>query len=108
MYTDLLFCIHMTKILTARVQEDLAARVQKASSESGVEKSAFLRILIKIGLEETEQELALKRYQKGEISLGKFADLLEMTKWDAIDLLKEKKVAFQYDEDNLQEDLTDL
>lgn len=50
----------------------------------------------------------LKRYQHGEISLGKMAELLGITTWDAIDLLKKEKIAVPYGEADLREDLAVL
>lgn len=55
-----------------------------------------------------KQAVTLKRYQNEEISLGKMAELLGINTWDAIDLLKAKKIALPYGETDLRKDLAGL
>lgn len=70
-----------------------------------MDKAAFLRTLLEKGLREFEQEEALRQYRNGEISLGKLADTLGITKWDALDLLASKQILLQYGEEDLAEDI---
>lgn len=95
----------MNKVLSARLDEETIKRLEIASKKSKMDKTSFLRIILLKGLEKTEEEEALNRYESGEISLGKLSELLNKTYWDTLDLLKEKKIPFNYSEEDLKEDL---
>lgn len=98
----------MTKVIAARVDLKTVLRIQNAVENSHTDKSVLLRILITKGLNELEQEDALERYKNGEISLGKFAEELKITKWDALSLLHEKGIHLPYTEEDLRDDLSTL
>ncbi len=98
----------MTKIITTRVDHETAERIQQASKKAKTDKATFLRIIITKGLDNVEEEDVLERYQKGEISIGKLSELLHITYWDALDLLKERHIHFNYGEEQLKEDLKAL
>ncbi|MBI5413405.1 UPF0175 family protein [Candidatus Peregrinibacteria bacterium] len=98
----------MTKIITTRVDTNTAARLEQAITNAHTDKATFIRVLITRGLNEVETEDSLKRYKNGEISLGKMSELLNMTKWDALDMLRSRKIAFQLSEEDIREDLEAL
>lgn len=95
----------MTKIITTRLDEDIAGRLEQAVHNAQTDKATFLRILIVRGLEDVEKEKALILYKKGEISLGKLAELLKITKWDAFDLIKNERIPLHIDEEDIRAEL---
>ena len=109
MCTKVLHCTHtMTKALTTRLQEWTVAKIEKAAQDAHIDKTAFVRIIIEKGLREFEEEKLLKRYQKEEISLGKLAEELGITKWDAHALLQRKGIYIPYDIHDLDDDRSAL
>lgn len=96
----------MTKIITTRVDLKTSTRIQSAVQKSHTEKSVLLRVLITKGLDEFEQKDAITRYNHGQISLGKLADELNITKWDALDLVQKNNLQLAYSEEDLKEDMT--
>lgn len=98
----------MTKIITTRLDEATIRRLEQAVHKVQTDKATFVRILIIKALKGLEMEDALSQYQKGEISLGKMAELLHMTKWDAIDLLKKERIPLQIDEEDIRAELSTL
>ena len=95
----------MKKVLTTRVPRELVKRLERVTETLHTDKATLLRSLISKGINEVERDIALDQHKKGEISLGKMADLLHMTRWDVLDLLKEKGLLFQYGKEDLEEDL---
>lgn len=95
----------MSKVITTRIDDAMAKRLKNAAEKSHVDKASFLRKLIINGLNEAERCDTLERYHTGEISLGKFSEILGITKWDALNLLKEKNMMFNYSEEELEEDM---
>ncbi len=54
---------------------------------------------------EAKKQDTLKRYHTGEISLGKFSEMLHITKWDALNLLKGNNIISNYGVQELEEDI---
>ncbi|GIV79521.1 UPF0175 family protein [Litorilinea aerophila] len=71
--------------------------------------SEDLREALRIPPEEQEarlrQELAVRLYAKGLLSLGKARQLAEMSKWDFLALLGREGIPRHYDQEELQKDL---
>jgi len=67
-------------------------------------------IAIKIPKKDVEKvlkiELAITLYQRGILSLGKARKLAEMSKWEFIERLGERKVERRYTEKELGEDIS--
>lgn len=50
-------------------------------------------------------ESAVERYQKGTISLGRAAEIADMSVWKFIDVLADRGIESNYDETDLETDL---
>lgn len=98
----------MTKVLTTRLETKTALRIEKAASDAHMDKTSFMRIILEKGLSSFEEEKFLKRYQSEEISLGKLADALSITKWDAHELLRRKGTVMPYSMEDLEDDTSIL
>lgn len=94
----------MTIVLSTRIEEKLAKRIEAASKKSNLDKTSLVRIVLLKGLAEFEQSEALESYKQGEISLGKLGDLLNLNKWDTLDLLKDKKLSINYSKEDFESD----
>ncbi|MBI5754283.1 UPF0175 family protein [Candidatus Peregrinibacteria bacterium] len=94
----------MTKVLSTRIEEDLAKRLERASKKSHLDKTSLIRIVLLKGLAEFEQAEAIENYKQGQISLGKLGDLLNLNKWDTLDLLKEKQISLNYGKEEFEDD----
>jgi len=51
------------------------------------------------------RELAIRLYQKGMISLGRAAEMCNLSLAEFLDLLSDEGIHINYDEDSLQSDL---
>ena len=67
-----------------------------------------LRVPPEQKLPRLRQELAVRLYQKGLLSLGKARELAGMSKWEFLLLLGEEGIIRRYDTEELQEDLQTL
>jgi len=50
-------------------------------------------------------ESVVERYQKGTISLGRAAEIADMSVWKFLDVLADRRVELNYDESDLETDL---
>ncbi|MBI4234968.1 UPF0175 family protein [Candidatus Peregrinibacteria bacterium] len=94
----------MTKIISVRIDSGLAARLDKTSKKLNLDKTGFVRIVLTKGLKELEKSDALDSYKRGEISLGKLSELVDMNYWDTLDLLSSEKIPLNYGKEDFKED----
>lgn len=82
----------MLKIATVRVPEDFLEELSNFVKEMKLDKSAYLRDILKKGFDEDRQERLLLRYLNGELSVGEVCNMLDKSPWDFFDLLKKKNL----------------
>lgn len=61
------------------------------------------RDVFRVGIEEKRKKVALDKYSKGEVSLGKAAEVAGVSIWEMLDLLKERKVDLNLDAKDILE-----
>ena len=52
--------------------------------------------------------LAIELYREGKVSLGKAAEIAEVSKWEMMEILASKGIPLQYDVKDLEEDIKTL
>jgi len=82
----------MLKIATVRVPEDFLEDLSNFVKEMKLDKSSYLRDILKKGFDEDRQERLLLRYSNGELSVGEVCNMLNKSPWDFFDLLKKKNI----------------
>ncbi len=60
------------------------------------DQSSLIRRLLWKSIKQEKLELALKDYIEDKISLGKAAELANLSIWEITDELKKKKITFNY------------
>lgn len=82
----------MLKIATVRVPEDFLEDLSDFVKEMKLDKSSYLRDILKKGFDEDRQERLLLRYLNGELSVGEVCNMLDKSPWVFFDLLKKKNL----------------
>lgn len=82
----------MLRPTTVRVPDDFLKELSKFIKEMNLDKSAYLREIMKRGFAEDKQERVLQLYQSGKLSLLEACKKLNITNWDFFDLLKKRGV----------------
>ncbi len=98
----------MTKVISTRLEEESIKQIDLYARELNIDKTSFTRLLLLKGLKQVEQEKNLEHFRNNSYSLGKLADSLGITKWDALILLKEKNIPLPYSQEDLEDDLSAL
>jgi predicted HTH domain antitoxin len=94
----------MGKTLTSRVSKDTYEEIEKIAKIENLDKSSVVRRLLSRAIPEWKLEYALNLYQKGEISIGKAAELSSLSIWEILDELAERKIPLNYGVKELKED----
>ena len=54
------------------------------------------------------ESLAIELYREGKISMGKAAEIAEVSRWEMFDLLGRKKIPMQYHPEDFKQDIETL
>jgi metal-responsive CopG/Arc/MetJ family transcriptional regulator len=79
----------MNKTTTLRLPEHLLKEISQFIKESKLERSAYLREIIRKGFELDKRERVLDRYESGKLSLGEACQKLNVDAWSFLQMLKD-------------------
>ncbi len=95
----------MGKTVTSRLPDDMVQDIEKISTIEKLDKSSVIRRLLDKAISLWKIEYALKLFKDKEISLGKAAEICELSIWTFLLKLKEEKIPIHYDLEELRQDL---
>ena len=78
--------------ISFRADPELKKQLDRLAVLENKNKSVAYRDIVLIGIIEKKKNIAIEKYRKGEFSLGKAAELADLSTWEFLALLKEKKV----------------
>lgn len=87
--------------LNIRIDKKVLHDLERFVQDQHLDKAAFLREVIRRGLEEARQETVLKRYAKRELSMEEACLRLGINLWDFFDLLKSYQAYLNLDLEDL-------
>lgn len=93
------------KHITARVSEDLYEKIERIREEEQTDRSTAIKRILERGVGDWQIETAVRRYREGTISFGRAAELADVSVWRFLDILDERGVEMNYDEDDLETDI---
>lgn len=82
----------MLRPTTVRVPDKLLKDLKRFVREMHLDKSAYLREIIKKGFTEDRQERFLQMYQAGNLTLPEVCRKLDITTWDFLELLRRRGI----------------
>jgi len=96
------------KHVTARVSEDLYEAIEELRAEERLDRSTAVARLLERGVEDWRVDTAVRRYRDGDVSLGRAAEVADVSLWRFLDILDDRRVEANYTEADLEADLTAL
>lgn len=96
------------KLMSFRIPIEIDIEIEKLAVKEDSDKSKLIRELLILGIKERKLDEALSLYKQGRISLWKAARLADLSLWQMLEIVKEKKIPAQYTEKELKEDLKAL
>lgn len=93
--------------ISARIPDDLEAELESYVEKENLDRSAAIRKLLTEGLAEWRRAWALERFEAGEVTASRAAELAGTTVWDLAALADRENVTWVSDE-HLEADLEDL
>lgn len=95
----------MDNPITTRLPDKFLAGIKKIAEKENLDISTVIRRLLAKSIAEWKIEYALKEYSDGRFSFGEVAKFAEISPWDLPNLLKQKKIPLNLDEEELGADL---
>ncbi len=78
----------MTKPTTIRLSEDLLKEIDEFVQEAQLDRSAYLREILKKGFSLDKQQRMLQKYAAGDLSILEVCRTLGWNPWEFLDKLK--------------------
>lgn len=78
----------MAKPTTIRIPEDLLNEIERVVKELKLDRSAFLRDVLRKGFSLDMRERFLRQYQRGELSFQETCQKLNCNPWEFLSILK--------------------
>ena len=94
----------MSANVAARVPDSVVRDIDYVVKEEGADKSTVIRGLLSVAVKEKLVNLALEKYSKGTVSLGRAAELARLPLADFMKVAAERKVPLNYSIDSLEND----
>jgi len=98
----------LSEVVSARLPKEKARLVEEIAREEKVDKSTILERALEHYTREWKLKKAVELYRDGLVTLSRAAEIAEISVWEMIDVLSQKKVTLQYDVEDLEEDLKAL
>ncbi|MBI2101075.1 UPF0175 family protein [Candidatus Woesearchaeota archaeon] len=97
--------IDMYGNIAARVPETILKDIDYVAKEENTDKSKVIREMLSNAVKEKLMELALEKYSKRKVSLGRAAELAKMPLADFMVKAAERKITINYSVESLERDL---
>lgn len=98
----------MSKVISARLPKEMVKLVEEIAREEKVDKSTVLERALEHYTREWKIKKAVELYRNGLVTLSRAAEIAEISIWEMIDVLAQRKVTLQYNVEDLDEDLKAL
>ncbi|MBI1935645.1 UPF0175 family protein [Candidatus Woesearchaeota archaeon] len=95
---------HQYENIAARVSESVVHDIDYVAQEENTDKSKVIRELLSNAIKEKLLELALTKYSKRKVSLGRAAELAKMPLADFMLRAAERRISISYSLDSLEDD----
>ena len=91
--------------ISLTVPKEILQKSDRIAKEKLEDRSTVMRELLNLGLKQYLLQEALKQYTEGKISMGKAAELAEVSVWKFLDEMKDKKIPIRYDLDDIKKEI---
>ncbi len=99
----------MSKITSIRLPDQLIHQLKEIAERENIEYSVVVRKFLTESAKNWKTKKVLERLNSHEISIGQAAELLGVSLWDMMDLVKKHNIDWTgYDEEDLERTLSIL
>jgi len=97
-----------TEQINIRLDSDVVSALERVAREESSDRATVIRRLLEGSLHQWEVDRAVESYRRGEASLGRAAEEAGLTQWELLDLIKQSRVAYPLDAEDVSARLNEL
>ncbi|MGB7532963.1 MAG: UPF0175 family protein [Halobacteriota archaeon] len=94
----------MQKIISIRPTEEIGRKLERLIGIEKTERSALIRRILGIGIDEELKKHALELFRDKKVSLAKAAEIADISVREMMDLIKEKGISLHITIEDIRED----
>jgi len=94
----------MQKIISIRPTEEIERKLERLIGIEKMERSALIRRILDIGIDEELKKHALELFRDKKVSLAKAAEIADISVREMMDLIKEKGISLHITIEDVRED----
>lgn len=94
------------KHVTARVPDDLYEEIERVQDVEKTDMSTTVKRLLEEGVENWKVSNAVEMYRRGEVSVGRGAEIAGVPVWKFMEILEDRGVELSYTEKDLGDDIS--
>ncbi len=91
----------MSDFISFRSKKELRNLAEFLAKLESRKLSDEYREIFRTGIAEKRKLIAVDKYQKGEVSIGKAAEIAGLSIWEMLELLKEQRVGLNLEADDI-------
>lgn len=96
------------KSVSFRLEEATLEYLTQKAEEENLNLSDVIRRLLSKAIEIDKREKAIKLYREGKVSLGRAAEIADVSIWEMEEFLKERGISLQLSVESLKEGLENI
>lgn len=93
----------MSVHISGRINKDQFKVLEKIAKFERVDRSAVLRKIIDIGSKEYFKKKAIEGYRRGEMSVGRAAEIAGVSIWEMYEILGKEEITIKIDRKAIEE-----
>jgi predicted HTH domain antitoxin len=94
----------MQKPLSIRPTREIEEKLEKLIKIEKIEKSALIRKILNMGIDEDLKKCAIELFRNKKVSLAKAAEIADISVREMIDLIREEGVSLHITAEDIKED----
>ena len=94
----------MTEIVSTRVSDNMAKDLEEIEKEEKADRATVVRKLLAKAIDDWKLERALLLYSNGKVTLWKASKIAGLSLWEMTEIIRKRKVSFQYTYEDFRED----
>ena len=92
------------QVIAARFPRSSAEELEKIAEEEQVDKSTVIARALQRYIKDWKLEKALAMYREGKVTLWKAARIADVSLWEIMDTVRQRKIPMQYTFEDFRED----
>jgi len=92
------------RVIAARFPKSSVEELEEIAKEEQVDKSTVVARALQRYIKDWKLERALTLYREGKVTLWKAAKIADVSLWEMVDIVKQRKIPIQYTFKDFKED----